>query len=208
MALEKFDAYKGADSISMMATLVQIANKDPKRAVRAKALEVLASNGADKYQDLFLKGLNDSAYSVVASAIVGYSMTKNADRLHRIAGFETSDNKDVLNALAEVYAEEADSNKFKWFSSKISKLSGTELYYFITDFTTYINKMEGSMQAQAITILEPMARTNATWYIKYGAFKAIASLTKIKDKQALLQDINGKETDEKVKKYYARVLAK
>ena len=208
IALEKFDAYKGEDSVAMMSTLVQIANTDPKRAVRAKALEVLASNGADKYQDLFLKGLNDSAYSVVASAIVGYSMTKNADRLNKIVAFENSDNKEVLNALAEVYAEEADSNKFNWFVAKVNKLSGTELYYFITDFATYLNKMEMPIQERAKAVFEPMARTNATWFIKYGAFKALASLTKIKDKQALLIDIDSKESDEKVKKYYARVMEK
>lgn len=208
LSLEKFDAYNGADSLAIMAKLVQISTSDPKRSVRAKALEVLASNGADKYQDLFLKGLNDSAYSVVASSIVGYSMTKNQDRLTKISAFENIDNKEVLNALAEVYAEEADTNKFSWFVSKVNKLSGTELYYFITDFATYLEKMEAPIQERAKAVLEPMARTNATWFIKYGAFKALASLKKINDSTDLLKDIDSKESDEKIKKYYARVLAK
>lgn len=208
VALEQFDAYKGTDSTEVMNKLIEISNTDSKRAVRAKALEVLASNGADKYKELFLKGMNDSAYSVVASSLVGYSMTKSADRLSKLAQFENIDNKEILNALAEVYAEEGDTSKYIWFTSKVNKLSGMELYYFITDFSSYLTKMDISIQKKAKELFEPMARKNDTWYIKFGAFKALANLRKIPEIKDLLNDINSKETDEKVKKYYARVLNK
>lgn len=208
MAMEKFDGYKGADSSLIFSKLISIANADAKRSVRAKALEVLASNGAEKYKDLFLKGMNDSAYSVVASSLVGYSMTTSKDRLEKLAQFESLDNKEVLKAIAEVYAEEADLNKYNWFVSKINKLEGIDLYYFLADFSTYLDKMNVSVQQEAKTLLEPIARTNSTWYVKFGAFKAISKLTKIEDRNSLLNDINEKEKDEKVKKYFARVLGK
>ena len=208
MALEKFDHYQNADSNLLMTKIIQISNTDPKRVVRAKAIEVLASNGPNQYKDIFIKGLNDSAYSVVGSSIVAYSMTDSPDRKIKLSSYENINNKEILNALAEVYADEADTTKFNWFTSKINKLEGTDLYYFISDFSSYLGKMNLTTQEKAKNILEPIARTNDTWYIKFGAFKAIAKLDKINNRKELLNDIYSKESDDKVKKYFERILGK
>ncbi len=71
LTLGKIEESKGYTVPSVLATIEQMADKDPDKLVQAKALEILVKLNDKKYEPLFQKYVNDSSYSVSGQALDG-----------------------------------------------------------------------------------------------------------------------------------------
>jgi aminopeptidase N len=71
LTLENLDNTKGYSVPAVLATIEQLATKDPNKKVQAKAIEILAKQADKKYQPLFEKYVTDSSYSVSGAALEG-----------------------------------------------------------------------------------------------------------------------------------------
>src|SRR5690606_21629245 len=67
--LEKIALNKTFEVPAILASIENLAEKDPNKKVQAKALEILAKLSQDKYQPLFEKFIEDSSYSVAGAAL-------------------------------------------------------------------------------------------------------------------------------------------
>lgn len=68
-AMDRLDMKKETVRNAVEQQLYQIAQKDPKTTVRAKAISLLANYNKPEYKQLYIKSLNDSSYSVAGEAL-------------------------------------------------------------------------------------------------------------------------------------------
>ena len=69
LALQSLDLKNSTIKTSAEKTIAELAAKDPKSTVRARAIEILASYDNDAYTTIFKAGLNDSSYSVAGASL-------------------------------------------------------------------------------------------------------------------------------------------
>ncbi len=205
-AIENFKAYKGTGKDTVEALVKALAMTDRKPSVKADAIGYLASlSNQGQYQDICLKGMNDSAYSVVGASLSAYLKLNKADASSLINKFEKEDNVEIVGALAKYYATKGDSSKFDWFVEKIDKGSGRELYYILTDFTKYAQKLNNAHKMKAVKVMEPIARTNTSFYAKFAAYKGISAFKELEGVAELREDIKAKEPNAKFKERFAQI---
>jgi aminopeptidase N len=64
---------------SVLASIENIAKTDNDKKTKAKALEILAYTGDEKYKSLFEQNINDSSYSVAGAALEGLNTLDSAN---------------------------------------------------------------------------------------------------------------------------------
>ena len=96
--LEKMDQAKSYSVPSVLASIEEIAQKDPNKKVQAKALEILAKQNDKKYEPLFNKYVNDSSYSVSGAALDGI-IRLNPDQAYTLAKKYSTDAKGNLGTV-------------------------------------------------------------------------------------------------------------
>lgn len=93
--------------------LFSLSSDDPKSLVRAAALELLGFYQDEKYKDLFLKGINDSSYSVAGAALEGLMRVDSAAAVAEAKKLNNSPAKGkLLEALTKVMIYSGDENAF------------------------------------------------------------------------------------------------
>src|SRR6202008_622516 len=95
--------------------ILQIAKTDPKRTVRADAIDLLASKREVKYKDFFLANVRDSSYSVAGSALQALQMIdpQLAGQQARLLSKEPAKGKlaTTINAILILSGDESSGEK-------------------------------------------------------------------------------------------------
>jgi aminopeptidase N len=69
LALQSLDLKNSTTKNAAEKTIAELAAKDPKSTVRAKAIELLAGYNNNAYTNIFKAGLNDSSYAVAGASL-------------------------------------------------------------------------------------------------------------------------------------------
>ena len=107
--LELFEAKKELITAEALTKIERLADNDPSKKVKAKAIEILASLKDKKYITLFTRSADDSSYSVSGAALEGLIMIDPANAY----------------ALAKKYSNDA-RGKLGTIVSQILMVKGTE----------------------------------------------------------------------------------
>ncbi|HEY8399235.1 MAG TPA: M1 family metallopeptidase [Flavihumibacter sp.] len=78
LALESLDMKNNAVKTAAEKAIAEIASRDPKAPVKARAIELLAEYNNDAYTNIFRSGIKDSSYSVAGSSLLALSVKDNA----------------------------------------------------------------------------------------------------------------------------------
>ena len=203
-ALSALEKYAGTDE-SLPALVRQMALKDPKSAVRADALTMLATLEKADNVAIYNQALADSSYAVVAAAIDGLVAAKTPDLVPRLTAFENYDSGKIMRALAGYYAFFGGPEKYDWYLRTLDKMRGEEMFFFLQNFGGYLMKVSPAEQKKAIVKLENIARHHETYYVRLGAYQALTLASDSPEMKALKQDIKAKEKDPKLQDIYKNI---
>jgi aminopeptidase N len=182
--------------------IMDIAEKDPENTVRAGAIELLNKVDRDKYAPLFQKWVNDSSYYVAGAALFAYLDNENNPQRDQIADrFLETDNIRMIVSLADYFTRLPDPTKGDWFHSKLEKLTGESLYYFIGYYGDYFARREEMDQEVTINNLYGIAKNNSLESIRLAAFQALFGFIDEEGVHEKAKSLFAEEKDGRVREY-------
>ena len=200
-AAEALRKYKGPEGGAVRKELQRVALKDQKSQVRAAALASLASFPNEDFNGIYSTALNDSSYLVVGSAVNALAKNPTIAARERINSLQETRNTTLLVALAKYYALNGTSEQYHWFLRRMNDVSDEDLYQsYFEDFATFMLRMPPVERDKGLQRLESYARTGSKFYVRLGAYKALAMLADTNPNlKVTMRDIRDKEKDQQVK---------
>ena len=204
MAISNFAEYDGEGFADIEKIIQSRARTDRHPQVRAEALITLASFGDNNSDSVYREALSDSSYQVVSVALDKYLVGQPADAKDVAAQFADSPDDAIITSVANYYAGLAEPERYDWFLEKMKRMKAMDKYNFLQVFGKYLIKSKQDVQRKSIPVLEGMARDNASYYVRFGAYQALGLLTDIQGVPAIRKDIRAKETEPKLKEMYTQ----
>jgi aminopeptidase N len=201
VALEKFPG----NQESIRRRIQELAAKDPRSAVRADAINTLATLEKGDYSAVFTQALSDSSYAVVGAAIEALTTTKKAGLADRMRAFEKYNNGKVRSAVAGYYAFFGSGANYPWYLETLDQLRGEDLFFFLQNFGGYLMRVPADQQQEAIAKLEKIARSHETYFIRLGAYQALTLAGDRPELKALKENIKAQEKDPKLIEIYKTI---
>ena len=159
-ALGQFSKYAVPEINVFMKKVEQMALSDPKPAVRASAITLVASYDVKKYGYVLELGMKERPYSIVSASLSAYLKSAEVDKYKKIETFENTDNNDLLFVISDFYLYSKNLTKYGWFKTKINSKSGRDLYYFLGYFGEYVKLMKGEDREDGKKILQNIVAAN------------------------------------------------
>ena len=219
MAVSFFKDYSGEDAPVIYNIIKNLALSDSASGVRSEAISVLGSipilpagAQADDLKDIFIKGMKDSAYSVVSASLRAYVNTDAVDIEDKLIEFEKYKQEDIVETIVEYYAKQGEASKYEWFIEKIEK-NEEELYTIVSYFGNYLvnlfedgvtkpNLQKDSLQRSGIKILENIARNSDLIYLRLTAYQSLGFLKEVEGVIELRNNIKEDESNEHLRLLY------
>jgi aminopeptidase N len=151
-----------------------LAEKDPKNSVRSAAIDLLGVWDSNKYQNTFLRLVNEPSYLVAGSALMGLvSADEVPVELAIIERFEGDVNYRMTIPVAEYFISQAVLGKGTWFLNRLEQLSGEGKYFFMGYFSEYFSRFPGEGKEVAISQLLQIMESDSKSFVRLGAFQAL-----------------------------------
>ncbi|CCH52517.1 aminopeptidase N [Fibrisoma limi BUZ 3] len=205
IAVRRLASYVGPQKAEVQRLIRERLRNDSSSAVRAEAIQTLASYNDKVNLPLFKAALTDSSYMVVAVALERYLAAKPADAKTVVAKLEHIRQGEVLSAVADYYAEAADPGRFDWFVATWRSLKPGEQYNFLQVFAKYLLRSSGDIQRRAVPLLEKAARQDASSSVRFGAYQALGLLLDVPGVEAIRQRIRANERDPQLKELFEKL---
>jgi hypothetical protein len=122
---------------------------DPKSAIRNDALVLLSSEEPERYNDIYRKALNDSSYSVVATALQALAQTSPKEALKAAELFSNSSVGALQSAYTSHLISDPHVNHVAHFEKHLGKY-GTIRYSILSNYLSYLKKADAPFVAQAM----------------------------------------------------------
>lgn len=190
---------------SIAAKLRDLAAHDPKSLVRADAITTLAFIDPENHKDIFITGLEDQAYSVVGASLFAYAQTNASDLREVMEKHESSNNLNIMVPVADYYSQKGIEGKLGWFQNKIDQVSGGALYYMVQYLGQYLMRMPDEVKRKGLAVLEDLARSHETFYIRLAAFQGLGMIDEVEGVRQLMAEIEAEEEDERLREIYSNM---
>jgi aminopeptidase N len=204
---------------SVAQKLTTIAEKDARPAVRAAAIEALASTESKAHLPIIKKAIeNDQSYMVISSALQAINALEPTAAASYVSKLENEENGEIINALGEIYFANPDKKYLPFFEKNWNKIDGYNALSFMAKYLALSAKYDETTDG-AITKLKDVAinQSQNPWR-RFGAAKALADYSKeinklpadkktgfnnrLKTLSAYITEIKAKETNAQLKKLY------
>ncbi len=145
-ALQKLNTGNDPIETAVEPLLLNLAEKDPKTLVRAKALSVLGKYKMDAYKPLFLKAINDSSYAIAGNALLALSAIDSGAAIEQAKKLSVQQVKgtlaDAIDNLMYKYAGESD---FDNLSNQFDKLPlGNAKFMKLQQFADFLKRVKNT----------------------------------------------------------------
>jgi aminopeptidase N len=217
LRLEALKALRSAtvsDTSLWKNRLIVLTQSDPKAAVRAEALSILAEKfGSDSNVRMIVeKAVGDKSYNVAGAALRGIG-TYDKDKALKQAALAESDAKgSLISAIAGLYAKHGGADQMNFFVNGFEKITDPgEKYGLVQTFGKYLLKQDAGTQMKGVGLLEKIALNDGTWWMRLSAIQVLAGiqqgaeadaatnaalLAKVKE---VMTEVRAKETNEMIK---------
>lgn len=131
-----------ATNTDMLQQIEQVAKTDSDRKTKAKALEILAATGDNKYNALFTQYVNDSSYNIAGAALMGLANSDPA-RAMTLAKKMAPDAKGKLDeAIAAVIMQHGTEADFDFLQKRYTDMPVSQAKMGATmAFCDYLSKL-------------------------------------------------------------------
>ena len=162
-------------------SIVAMALGDSVAAVRQAAVKYLSTNYTDKdLVDVYKYALQDSSYAVLGTAIMAITKTDSLQGVVLAKKYEKENNKDVLIAIAEVYARYGSSENHNFFLMAVNKVKSYPKARFVNMYGTFLKKINDTTELNKATqILRKIEEDKSN---KWAAISAKKLLEEVENK--------------------------
>ncbi len=175
--LSNIDLEKIAMKDKFISKLQTLAVSDDKSEVRSGSINLLAGLEDAQYADLYKKGLNDKAYSVVAASMGALGAVDKAAGLKAAKEWTDSKNGNMVDAVSTVLGKDGGKDARNYFEGKIDQLSGGAKFGFLENYGTFLlNTDDNAAVDNGIKNLANTALDDSTWWLRYSATKSLADV--------------------------------
>ncbi|WP_074418534.1 M1 family aminopeptidase [Hydrotalea sp.] len=126
----------------------KLAKADPKKLVRASAIDVLGKLKNKDYKNFFVDALQDSSYSVAGAALSALSKIDSVEAFKQALQLSKVTAKGhLLSAIVNTFIHYGDADNFDYVAYNFSQLPvGQEKFEILPDFTVFLSKISDSTQ--------------------------------------------------------------
>ena len=173
-------ATSGTTKDEIKSRLMTMAEKDEKADVRASALKALAKYyEGDDLQAFFIKAINDSSYDVMATALNSLAEKDKKKALEIAKTMENSASSHVLNAIADIYAENGTEDQNAFFLNSFDRIKNMEKYSLIQSYGIFLAHCNNATLKQGTEKLLDMAKNVQPWYTRLTAMNALGNINNV-----------------------------
>lgn len=184
--------------------IAQLAKTDPNSLVRAAAISVLSVKERSKYIDIFMTGINDSSYSVAGQSLYAFLQSGEENVGPVIEKFKDETNFNITSSLADYFIMNQDHTYFDWFTEKILRYSGSELWYFTKLYGMYLITAPDDLVKRGTEELREIAINHPQYYNRLSAYQSLELLIDYEGVSEKLSEIKEKENDPRLIEYYQK----
>jgi len=167
--IRKF-ALNNIDSATASAnklTVVNMALQDEKSNVRSAAIKVLSKlKGGDLLGNVYKRAIYDSSNLVASRSLKALHKHNHIDGMEMAKTLETSKSRDILYAIAGIYADTGSSESYSFLEKMIEKESGTNKYVFVSYYLKFLGRMDNETVINGLNTINLLEFTGLPkWYI-------------------------------------------
>lgn len=130
-----------AASISVVETM---AKADPRRTVRAAAIDVLSDLNNKAYRDLFVAGAKDSSYSVSGASLSALAAVDEAKAIELLPSLKSDAKGRLKSAVSEVEVLTKTEADFSAVTDSFDKAKPMEKFGLIRGYINYLGKVNNT----------------------------------------------------------------
>lgn len=183
--------------------LVILIDGNAKNSVKAGAIDVLAAYDNEKYQDMFLKLVEEPSVLVSSSALMGLTNIEGQELDEElIERFSKETNFRYVIPVSEYFITKPVLGRGIWFHEKINQLSGEGLYFFLGYYGEYFSRFPEEGKDLAVENLKKIMKDDSQNFIRLGAFQAILAFSDDAQVVEAISEIAAQEKDPELKSYY------
>ncbi|MES2558334.1 MAG: M1 family metallopeptidase [Bacteroidota bacterium] len=139
--------------------LVNLATTDPKASVRKAAMITLGRLENPKFEWLFIKGTQDSAYSVVATSLATLADAKGTAALDYAKPYLNTNNKPFQLQLSAIIAQYGKDDYTTYFEQHL-KTAGHYTYGILSNYAIYLSRQDTATVLKALPELTVWYESN------------------------------------------------
>jgi aminopeptidase N len=130
--------------------LAELAAKDPKTLVKAKAIEKLADYKKPEYKNLFIAALKDSSYSVAGAGLEALTAIDPQEGATRASAMLTQKTGGKLaESLTKVLISQGDENNFEFIAKNFESLPfGQAKFEALQPLAEYLAKVKDTQKVK------------------------------------------------------------
>ncbi len=220
---------KSADSSQVRKLLINLAQSDPKSAVRETALSTLGENfKGDDLTLLYIKMTNDSSYDVDGTSLELLGANDEKSALKTAKQFEQTKHYEVRYMLSSLYADYGNDQQGEYMRNAMEQAKGFEIYTMSKTYSKFLLRCENEETiTSGLKQIYMSGKTVEPWYVRLAAAQSLAEVgnkfgdkikaaeksgdpisatkyTHIRDKASeYLEAMKSGETNEKLLKIYS-----
>ena len=178
-ALKALRSANHADTSLWKNRLATLAQSDPKAAVRAEAVTILADRfGSDSNIRMIVeKASTDRSYNVAGAALRAIGTYDSDKALALAAEAEKDARGSLISAIGALYAKQGGPQNMEFFPNSFKRISDPgEKYAFIQTFGKYLFNQAPTVQLDGVTLLEDIALNEGAWYLRLSAIQVLAGM--------------------------------
>lgn len=134
---------------SVLEQVENLAKTDPDKKTKAKAIEVLAYTGGEKYKPLFQQNVNDSSYSVAGAALEGLNTLDSANAYTLAKKFSNNAKGKLGEVVSTVIMQNGTENDFDFVLKQYKETPpGQKKFEATAAFCAYLAKVTDTMKVK------------------------------------------------------------
>ena len=204
---------------ALLDKIAKIAETDPRSNVRAKALDRLAKTKDAKYAATFRMAMEkDPSYRVSGAAMKALYRIDTVAALQSAKKLENTDNPQLLESIASMYAKTAQPDQLEFFERGFKKMDGEASMSFMGSYLAALDKAQVTDMMARMGRMKDLAidQSQSPW----RRFAAAGGIAKVRqqyktqnnsnyvDLTKMLSDIASKETNDQIKGILMNMIAK
>jgi len=144
--LSVMDLSKDIVKKSIEPIVAGLAMNDPKSVVKARAMEVLGKYKKEDYKSIFLKGINDSSYTVSGKALQALSEIDSSLAMSEAKSLSKQPFKgEQMIAISNVLVKYGGESNFDLITENFSKMPVTEAKFnLLVSYSNLLSKIQNS----------------------------------------------------------------
>ncbi|HEY4335644.1 MAG TPA: HEAT repeat domain-containing protein, partial [Puia sp.] len=148
--LGKLDFKRDNVKAAFEPVVAQLAENDPSKVVKAKAIEILGGFGSSGYMPLFVKATADSSYTVAGNALEALSDLDSVSALALAKKMMKSPAKGELQvAISMTLVKSGDENDFDAVSDNFEKMPvGQAKFQFMMPYAKMLSKVQNTARVK------------------------------------------------------------